>query len=60
MIQTSKVICPICKTTQTEDIHDLAMDTGEMEGSFPHDCENCGKEFTVEFVYKPYVKIIKG
>ena len=56
MIQTSKVICPKCNKVQSEDIHDLAMDTGEMDGEFTHICEGCNVKFTVEFVYKPYVK----
>lgn len=56
MNQTSKVICPKCNKEQNEDIHDLAMDTGEMEGEFSHICEHCNEGFTVEFVYKPYVK----
>lgn len=27
-----------------------------MEGSFPHVCEECGIEITVEYIYKPYIK----
>lgn len=56
MNQTEKVTCPKCKEYQSEDVHELAMNAGEMEGSFPHVCEHCDAEFTVEFVYKPYVK----
>lgn len=56
MEQTAKIQCPNCKEIQSEDIHDLAMDTGEMEGSFPHECEECGHEFTVEYEYRPFIK----
>ena len=56
MKQTADVTCPKCNKNQSEDIHDLAMDTGEMEGSFPQECEYCGEVYTVEFLYKPYVK----
>lgn len=56
MNQTSKIECPKCNSIQNEDIHDLSMDTGEMEGFFPHICENCKCEFTVEYEYKPFIK----
>ena len=56
MRQTAEVKCPKCHTIQSEDINDLAMDAGEMEGSFPHACDNCRTVFTVEYQYKPFVK----
>ncbi|WP_169911340.1 hypothetical protein [Evansella clarkii] len=56
MNQTSKITCPACKKDQNEDIHDLTMDAGDMDGEFPHICEHCKKEFKVEFCYKPYVR----
>lgn len=56
MEQTEKVKCPHCQVVQEEDIHDLASDTGDMEGSFKCECESCGDEFTVEFEYKSYLK----
>ena len=56
MKHTTEVKCPKCHSVQSEDINDLTMDTGEMEGTFPHICEACNTEFIVEFVYKPFVK----
>jgi len=56
MKQTVDVKCPYCKTIQEEDIHDLTVDAGDMEGTFLHECDNCEKEFKVKFQYKPYVE----
>lgn len=56
MDQTSKIKCPTCKAVQEEDIQDLAMDTGEMDGHFPHTCEKCGSNFTVEYKFEPFIK----
>jgi len=58
MEQTSKIKCPHCNTTQKEDIYDLSIDTEEMEGTFPHICDDCGKNFTIEYEYKPYIKTL--
>ncbi|MBD8523718.1 hypothetical protein [Lysinibacillus fusiformis] len=59
MIQTKEIKCPKCKTIQTEDIEDLIIDTGYMEGNFQHVCENCNDEFTVEFEYRPFIRTIQ-
>lgn len=56
MNQTSKIKCPKCKVVQEEDINDLTIDTGDMEGTFPHVCDNCEYDFTVEYEYKPFIK----
>lgn len=50
MKQTDKIECPFCKEVQSEDIHDLT-EGGDLEGQFKHECENCEKEFTVEFEF---------
>lgn len=55
MIPTEEVVCPKCRKSQSEDIHDLVVDSGEFEGTFTHLCEFCKEEFKVEFAYKPYV-----
>lgn len=55
MNQTEKLYCPHCKNVQVDEIHDL-VEGGDMDGTFSHDCEECGKTFTVEYEYKPYIK----
>ncbi|WP_400194638.1 hypothetical protein [Lysinibacillus telephonicus] len=50
--------CPYCKKEQFDTLDDL-VDSGDMEGSFPHECENCNNVFTVEFEYRPYNRTTK-
>lgn len=56
MNQTSIVKCPKCESVQQENIFDLTMDTGDMEGTFPHICNKCKIEFTVKFEFLPNIK----
>lgn len=56
MEQTAKIKCPNCNVIQEEDIDDLAVDAGDMQGIFKHICDQCESEFTIEFEYKPFLK----
>ena len=59
MKQTSEVRCPHCKIVQEDDIYDLTNDTGELEGTFPHVCDNCRGNFKIEYEYKPFINTLR-
>ncbi len=41
------IICPHCNHEHTD--WQEYVDTGDMKGAFPMDCEDCEKEFRVDF-----------
>lgn len=52
--ETSKIECPHCEKIQEEDIYDF-VDTGDQEGNFELKCEDCEKDFMVEFQFVAHV-----
>ena len=59
MSQTERIQCPHCYHVNKEDITDMAMDTGDLEGQFPHECSSCKRMYYVQFVYKPHLSTTK-
>lgn len=54
MKETVLIECPHCNKNQIEDIYDL-VDTGDQEGKFNMNCNECKKEFIVEFLFVSHV-----
>lgn len=55
MNQREKIICPFCKVEMSEDIYEFT-DSGDMDGFFHLDCDNCDEKFEVSFIFKPFIK----
>lgn len=51
MKETVLIECPHCNKSQIEDIYDL-VDTGDQEGEFNINCNECKKEFKRRTVRK--------
>lgn len=50
---SNAIQCPHCKKEQFDPLTDL-VETGDMDGSFKHECENCNEIFVVYFEFRPF------
>ncbi|MFY0516345.1 hypothetical protein ACOMCU_00745 [Lysinibacillus sp. UGB7] len=59
MLQTERIQCPHCYYVNQEGITDMAVDTGDLDGQFAHECSSCKQTYHVQFIYNPHVSTTK-
>lgn len=54
MNRRKEIICPYCNTEMFDDIYEFT-DSGDMDGFFHLECEECQEKFEVVFQFEPFI-----